>query len=181
MAKKETKKVEFDGRIWPNLLDYNVNMDAQLISKSNFIFGASTLILVFILNKLATPNLLKTSTLANLPMFILLVGSFFSSLLSIMIVLPRMRLFSKKQRINKDIFYYKNIRKFYTRASYHAYIKDLPTDNKRIGEAYANQIYSLATNVIPYKFKLLKISGWILMSSIFLSFFSYFLTYFLLP
>lgn len=179
MAKKEPQKADFDGRIWPNLLDYNVNMDAQLISKSNFIFGASTLILIFILNKLASPNLFKANIITNLPMLILLVGSFFSSLLSILIVLPRIRFFSKKERFSQDIFYYKNIKKFYTRKSYHDCIKDLPMDNKRIGEAYASQIYSLATSVIPYKFKLLKISGWTLMTSIFLSFFSYFLIYFL--
>jgi len=46
------KRVEFNGRIWPTILEFNVNLDSQLISKSNFIFGASTLILIFILNKL---------------------------------------------------------------------------------------------------------------------------------
>lgn len=74
--------------------------------------------------------------------------------------------FSRKERIQDDIFYYKNIRSFFNRESYVEYLKDLPLDNKRISKAYANQVYSLATYVIPYKFKLLKISGWILTLSI---------------
>ena len=92
-----------------------------------------------------------------------------SSLLAVMVVLPKIRIFSKKERIKKDIFYYKNILKFFTRDSYTKYIKELPSDEKLIGEAYANQVYSLAHNIIPYKSRMLKISGWTLVISIFFS------------
>ncbi len=179
MAKKKKEKSTFDGRIWLSILDFNVNIDAQLISKSNFIFGASTLILVFILNKLLSVELSNFNIIHNLPFIILLVGSFCASLLSILIILPKIRIFSKKERVKADIFYYKNIVKFYSRKEYYNYLKDLPKDNSRIAKAYANQIYSLAENIIPFKFKILKISGWTLLISIFISIISYFFTSFL--
>ncbi len=158
----------FDGRIWANILDFNVNLDSQLISKANLIFGASTLILVFILNKLTLiENIIFNISL--LPHLILIAGSFLSSLLSVMVILPKLRIFSKKERFKEDIFYYKNIRKYYSRDDYCRFLADLPTDNKRIGEAYANQVYSLATNILPFKFKMLKLSGWSLVISILLS------------
>jgi len=94
-----------------------------------------------------------------------------------MIILPKLRIFSKKQRIKEDVFYYKNITKFYSRSSYNKALKNLPFDNERIVEAYANQIYSLAENILPYKFKMLKISGWTLIISIFLSIISYLIIY----
>lgn len=167
MAKKE--KTEFDGRIWPTILDFNVNIDTQLTSKANFLFGASTLILVFVINKMFGVEFWNVPILAKYAWLSLLAGSFISSLFSLMIVLPRIRLFSSKVRMQDDVLYYKNILKFFTRDSYHDCLKDLPTDNKRIAAAYSNQIYSLATYVIPYKFKLLKFSGWSLITSILVS------------
>jgi len=170
MPKK--KGTGFDGRIWPNLLDFNVNIDSQLTSKANFVFGASTLVLVFILNRLMSGEF----SVQSIPLVILLIGSFFASLFSIMVILPKIRFFSKKERIEEDIFYYKNILKFYSRKKYVNYLKDLPTDGRRVGKAYANQIYSLSTTILPFKFKMLKISGWVLVISIFFSVVSYMLT-----
>ena len=175
MVKKKKEEITFDGRIWPVILEFNVNIDSQLTSKANFIFGASTLILLFILNILISDKLPNSGVLRQLPLIILLTGSFLTSLLSITIVLPKLRIFSNKERIKEDIFYYKNILKFYSRKEYVAALRDLPMNNKRIGEAYANQIYSLARNIIPFKFKILKISGWILIISIFFSILSYFI------
>ncbi len=177
MAQK--KESTFDGRIWPIILEFNVNLDAQLISKSNFIFGASTLILIFILNKLTSMGLKEFSAFTHTPLIILLIGSFLSSLLSMMVILPKLRMFSKKERKKEDIFYYKNIMKFYTRKEYIQSLKDLPKDNKRISQAYANQVYSLATHILPFKFKMLKISGWTLILSLFLSLASYFILLFM--
>ena len=157
----------FDGRIWPNLLDFNVKMDAQLISKSNFLFSASTLILIFILSKVLQGEFSSLETITKASWMVLLMGSFISSLLSLMVILPKLRVFSDKKRVREDIFYYKNISKFYTRVQYADYLSGLPIKNKKVGEAYANQIYNLATNVIPYKFKMLKWSGWTLIFSIF--------------
>ena len=114
----------------------------------------------------------------NLPLLLLLIGCFTASLFSILIILPKIRIFSKKERIKDDVLYYKNIRKFYSRSQYHKFLKELPMDNERIAKAYANQIYTLATQIIPYKFKLLKISGWILITSIFLSLVAYLFTFF---
>ncbi len=167
MAKKE--KTEFDGRIWPTILDFNVNIDSQLTSKANFLFGASTLILVFVLNKVFDVAFWDVPILAKYAWISLLAGSFIASLFSLMVVLPRIRIFSSKDRIQDDVLYYKNILNFHNRESYCECLKDLPTDNKRIASAYANQIYSLATYVIPYKFKLLKFSGWSLITAIFSS------------
>jgi len=170
MAKKST----YDGRVWLAILDFNVNLDSQLTSKSNFIFGASTLIFIFILSKVITEEFIKSNFIINIPWFILIIGSFLASLLSMLVVLPKLRILSKKERIKKDIFYYKNIIKFYSRKSYYKFIKDLPTNNNKIAEAYSNQIYSLANNILPYKFKMLKFSGWTLIISIILSGVSYF-------
>jgi hypothetical protein len=164
--KKAEASVQFDGRVWPNILDFNVNLDAQLTSKANFIFGASTLILVFILNKALSEGFSALSPFVRGAWLILLAGSFFSSLLSMMVVLPKIRIFSKKERVKEDIFYYKNIINFYSRNKYVDYLKNLPTDNARIGKAYANQVYSLATHILPYKFMMLKRAGWILVGAI---------------
>jgi len=169
MVDKKKTTDNFDGRIWPNILEFNVNLDAQLTSKANFIFGASTLILVFILNKLLTLEFSSLRLNVKVAWLILVVCSFISSLLSIMVVLPKLRMFSKKERLGKDIFYYKNITMFYSRKKYSEYLKDLPLDNKKISEAYSNQIYSLAKNIIPYKFRMLKISGWVLITGIIFS------------
>lgn len=173
MAKKKKEQKHFDGRVWANILDFNVNLDSQLISKSNFIFGASTLILIFILNQLLSVDSLSSVFIIKLPLIILLIGSFISALLSMFVILPKIRIFSKKDRIKRDIFYYKNITKYYSRKTYQKYLEDLPLDNKRIGDAYANQVYSLAVNILPFKFKMLKISGWALIISIFLSILTY--------
>jgi 4-amino-4-deoxy-L-arabinose transferase-like glycosyltransferase len=159
MAKKEEKK-EFDGRIWPNLLDFNVNIDSQLTSKANFLFGACMLVLMFIVSKIFSAGFSALDIFVRLSWYVLLVGSFIAALLSMMVVLPKLRIFSKKLRVKDDIFYYKNIKKYYMREDYCSYLRNLPSDNERISKAYANQIYSLATNIIPYKFKMLKISGW---------------------
>ena len=37
MAKEKKEQKHFDGEVWANILDFNVNLDSQLISKSNFI------------------------------------------------------------------------------------------------------------------------------------------------
>ncbi len=49
----------FDVRFWSNVLDFNVNMDSQLTSKSNLIFGASTFVFVFIVDKLLSKETLE--------------------------------------------------------------------------------------------------------------------------
>ena len=158
-------KKHIDTKLWSSILDFNVRMDSQLTTKANFFFGASTLIVVFIIGKLVSYNNVNSELLIWI---ILLVGSMISSLLSLMVVLPKIRIFSKKERIKKDIFYYKNILKYYSRESYTKYLKELPKNEKLIGDAYANQVYSLANNIIPYKSLMLKISGWVLITSIFL-------------
>jgi hypothetical protein len=169
---------EFNIRVWPDILQFSVNLDAQLITKANFIFGASTIILFFVLNKVITLELSKESFLLNSPYFILLIGTFISSLLCMLVILPRLRIFSKKQREKDEVFYYRNILKFYSRESYYNAIKDLPLNSKKAGRAYSNQIYSLASKIIPYKFKMLKYAGWTLIFTIFLSIISYFISYF---
>jgi hypothetical protein len=173
-AKGKEEKKEFDGRIWPNLLDFNVNIDTQLTSKANFLFGASTLLLIFILNKLVSD--IKFSRTTTIILGVLLIGSFISSFISLMIVLPKLRIIKRKERIRDDVFYYKNIKKFYGRDEYYNYLKDLPFDNERIAKAYSNQVYSLATVIIPRKFRLLKISGWVLIGSVIVSILIYLLT-----
>ena len=158
MAKEKKEQKHFDGRVWANILDFNVNLDSQLISKSNFIFGASTLILIFVLNQLLSIDTLNSVFIVKLPLIILLLGAFISALLSMLIILPKIRIFSKKDRIKEDIFYYKNISKFYSRKQFNKYLENLPLNNQKIGEAYANQVYSLAIHILPFKFKMLKIS-----------------------
>lgn len=163
MPKK--KSDGFDGRIWPNLLDFNVKMDDQLTSKSNFLFGASTAIFFAVLNKGLSADQIFAGA-STYAWYILLAGSFFSMMTSLMVILPKLWFFSYKDRIKDDIFYYKNIRRFYSRQGFWRCIKDLPTDQERISKAYANQVYTLATHIIPYKFRLLKISGWTLLISV---------------
>src|SRR3989338_8147363 len=144
---KTGPKAEFDGRIWPTILEFNVNLDSQLTSKANFLFGAATLILLFILNKVFSAEFGSLNDTAKAAWLVLLCGSLLSSLTSMMIVLPRLRVLSSKERIRDDVLYYKNIKAFFTRESYAEYLKDLPLDSARISKAYANQIYSLATYV----------------------------------
>lgn len=173
MPKKESlpkEKQEFDGRIWTNILKFNTDLDAQLTSKTNFLFGAATLISLYILNKVVTQNFLSMPMLVRLGWAILLLGSFSSAVLSIMVVLPKLRIFSKKDRVAKDIFYYKNITGYYSRKEYVKYLRKLPMNNDLVCEAYSNQIYSLAKNILPFKFKMLKYSGWILQTSFLISF-----------
>ena len=83
-------------------------------------------------------------------------------------------LFSKKKRVKEDIFYYKNINKFYSREKYADYLYDLPRNERKVSDAYAHQIYSLANTILPFKFKMIKISGWMLTFSILLSILTYF-------
>jgi len=168
-----TKNKNVDTKLWASILDFNVRMDSQLTTKANFFFGASTLIAVFILGQLISKDNIYHDIKLYLPWIILLVGSLISSLLAVMVVLPKIRVFSKKERIKKDIFYYKNILKYYSRNSYVKYLSQLPNDEKLIGEAYSNQVFSLANNIIPYKSKILKISGWTLVISIFITVLTY--------
>ena len=87
------KKTEFDGRILPTILDFNVQLDSQLTSKANFLFSASTLILLFVLNKALSSGFDAIAGAAKAAWSILLAGAFLSSLTSLMIVLPRLRIF----------------------------------------------------------------------------------------
>ncbi len=159
----------FDPRVLSKVLDFNVNIDKQLTTKANFIFAASTLILMYIINRVYSMDFATLLFREQMPWILLIVGSFVSSLLALMVVLPKLRIFSKKERIKKDIFYYKNIKKYYSRKKYTKYLATLPSDAKKISDAYSNQVYSLATNIIPYKFRMLKISGWVLVISFFAS------------
>lgn len=165
----------FDGRIWPNLLDFNVNMDNQLTGKANFLFGAATLIFALVFNKLLSGEFNNMTSLQQNAWLVLLIGSFVSLLASMLIVLPRIRFLQQKERIKKDLFYYKNILHYYSREDYLSSLSNLPYDNKRIGEAYAHQIYSIATHVIPYKFRILKVAGWVLVVTILTSTILFFL------
>jgi hypothetical protein len=169
MGKENGKEKKSTPQILSDILDFNVNIDAQLTSKANLMFGASTFVLLFSLNKALSNEFLKFDSLLKTSWIVLLIGSFIASLLSIMVVLPKLRIFSKKERIKEDVFYYKNIINFFSRKKYQAYLKKLPKNNKGINLAYSNQIYSLSKNILPYKFKMLKLSGWILILSIFTS------------
>ncbi|MBT3985776.1 hypothetical protein HOD38_02265 [archaeon] len=159
----------FDPRVWSKILDFNVNIDTQLTTKANFIFAASTIILMYIINRVYSMEFSTLLFREQMPWILLIVGAFISSLLALMVVLPKLRIFSKKERIKTDIFYYKNIKKHYNRKQYARYLDNLSSDPKKISAAYSNQIYSLATNIIPYKFRMLKISGWVLIISLFAS------------
>jgi hypothetical protein len=176
MPKK--KDLPVDTSVWRSILEFNVNIDSQLTRKANFLFGASTIVLLFMLNKVFLDEWVLG--MSRMPYIIMLCGSFLASFAAIMVVLPKLRVFSAKERQKEDLLYYKNVTKFYSRQEYVDTLRDLPADSKRIGEAYAHQAYSLARNVIPYKFRMIKISGWTLIGSIFLGLiwygFSYFLT-----
>ncbi len=165
MAKKEGF---YDGRFISKVLDFNINMDSELTSKANFLFGASSVVFLFLLNRLLFSEIALNSEYFLLTA-ILLVGSSLSALLALMVILPKIRIFSKKERVKEDIFYYKNITSFYTRKQYIDYLKKVPLDSDLINKAYANQVYSLAMNIIPYKFRMLKFSGWLLTFSVFFS------------
>lgn len=169
MLKEKRAKQEFDGRIWPKLLEFNERMDAQLSTKANFLLGASTVVLMFALNKALSQEFWAFPALTMIAWSILIFGGFVSMLVAMMIVLPKLRVFSRKERVPADVFYYKNIITFYDRKKYYEYLKDLPWDSERIGRAYANQVFSLAQNILPYKFGLLRISGWTLVLSLLLS------------
>ena len=175
MKKKGDK--EFDNRLLPTILRFNTDLDAQLTTKANFIFGASTLVAVFVLNKVLTVEFGMYYLSIKFAWFILLAGSLAASLMSLMVVLPKLRIFSKKERFKADVFYYKNILKFYTRDKYCDYLELLPKDYEKSTSAFANQIYSLATNILPFKFKMLKISGWTLMITVISAVFIILLSY----
>ncbi len=160
MATATKPRKDFDGRVWPTILDFNVNIDSQLTSKANFLFGASTLMFMYLVDKYLFSPITLTS-IDYAAVLILLAGSFIAMVLELMVILPKIRLFQKKERVKEDVLYYKNIMNFYTREQYVRYLKDLPLDETRISKAYANQIYSLATHIIPYKFAMLKKAGWI--------------------
>ena len=172
MPKKEKGDKFFDPRILSTILNFNVDMDKQLISKTNFMFGASTLIAVFILNRLIETES-SIFSLEFIPLLILLAGSLIASIVSLLVVLPKIRMFSKKERVKHDVFYYKNILQFYSRRDYIKYLEKLPYDQDKVSKAYSNQIYSLANNIIPYKSRMLKISGRAIIISILLSLLSY--------
>ncbi|MBT3814503.1 hypothetical protein HOE37_03950 [Candidatus Woesearchaeota archaeon] len=170
-----TKKKD-DGHFFNHskILEFNMNVDAQLITKSNFIFGASTLVLMFVLYQVFAEKLILDGLANKLPWLILIIGSFTAALLSMMVIMPKIFLFSKKKRVKEDIFYYKNINKFYSREKYADYLYDLPRNERKVSDAYAHQIYSLANTILPFKFKMIKISGWMLTFSILLSILTYF-------
>lgn len=165
MPKKRGVK-EFDNRLLPTILRFNTDLDAQLTTKANFIFGASTIVVVFVLNKILTADFGFYQGSIKFAWFVLLAGSLAASLMSLMVVLPKLRIFSKKERVKDDVFYYKNILKYYTRDEYCDYLELLPKDYEKSTSAFANQIYSLAVNILPFKFKMLKISGWTLMLTV---------------
>jgi hypothetical protein len=166
--------------ILSDILNFNINLDAQLTSKANFILGASTFVLVFSLNKVLSNDFLQLNTMLRSPWFMLLGGSFIAAVLSIMLVLPKIYFFSFKKRIKQDIFYYKNIGEYFNRRTYGEYLAKLPDSEELINEAYANQIYSLSQHILPYKFRMLKISGWTLIITILLAMKLFILCYFLI-
>ena len=115
IALANKKSGEKYDRVWSNILEMNIYLDSQLTTKANFLFSASTLTLLFLLNKFFEINQVSAFSYQKIPIFLLMMGSLVCALLSMMIVLPKIRLFSKKERINEDVFYYKNIIKFFSR------------------------------------------------------------------
>jgi len=174
-VKEPDKEFEFyDGRLWGSILNFNINMDNQLTTKANFLFGASTLILILVINSLMNNVFMLSNGLRKYGLIILLVGGAMGALLSLMIILPKLnisgwRLFKRTQRSKEDIFYYKNISKYYSRDEYINYVKTLPKNEEATGLAYAGEVYNLATNIIPYKFGMLNWAGWVLIGSIIIS------------
>jgi len=164
--KTEKKLTDYDNRILPAILDFNNNLDAQFTSKANFLFGGSTIILFFILDKMLSNEFASLNLLVQVSWIILLIGSFLSMISSLMIVSPKLRIFSRKERVKEDVIYYKNIIRFFTREEYVEQMKKLPWDYEKICAAYANQVYSLSKSVIPYKSRMLKFSAWTLMIAI---------------
>jgi len=161
--RKKKEEKTFDGRIWPGILQFNMVKDQEITTKSNFIFGASMLIFALIINK----GLPETygSTLVKSAWIVLLLGAFVSAFFSMLTITPS-KILGKKKRIPEDIFWYKNVVKCYSRKQYIAYLKELPYDNNKIGKAYANQIYTLVSEVLPYRGKMLKIAAIILILSV---------------
>ena len=75
----------YDPRINSNILNFNMNIDQQLTSKANFLFGASTLILVFIIERIYNLDFSSVNFFALVSWIVLLIGSFISSLTSLLI------------------------------------------------------------------------------------------------
>jgi hypothetical protein len=174
---EKEKKMDFDGRIWPKILDTQIYIDSQLTTKANILFGAATLFIVFFLNKIISSEYVRMEPSLKLVLILIVITGFIASLLSISIVLPRVRFFIKRARLKEDVFYFKNITKCYTREEYFEYLKDLPKDNERIARAYSAQIYSFANDVLLPKSKMLKVAGFTLILTMLMAilFFIYYL------
>lgn len=157
---------EYNGRVWPGLLDFNIQMDRELTSKGNFLFGASTLIFFSTLSRGLEAQAL--SSLARIGWYTLLTGAFSAMVCGLMMILPKPPFLQHKKRIKEDVFYYKNIMRFYTRKAFVEHITRMPRDDSLTAKAYAHQIYTLTTHIIPYKSRLLKFGGWILLTAILL-------------
>ena len=117
------------------------------------------------LSKIIAVDFLVYHILIRTAIVIIFVGAGCASIMAMLIILPKIRLFSSKDRSKQDVFYYKNICRFYTEQSLFEYLSDLPDNRENFLRAYGHQIYTLATRVIPFKVRLLKMAGWTLIIS----------------
>ncbi|RLE39110.1 hypothetical protein DRJ17_01815 [Candidatus Woesearchaeota archaeon] len=172
MAKKKKKRASkkptwaWSSSILGDILNFNKWLDTQFNNKANFLMGASGLILVYTAGVLTRKEFLDYPLLLKIGWGIIAIGCFFSFLMAILIVTPKIRILSKKERIKKDIFYYKNISQYYTRNEYIKELDKLKKNSKKITEAFENQIYSLSQHILPIKSRLLKRAGWTLVFSL---------------
>ncbi len=149
-----------------DILSFNVKLDEQLNNKANFLMGASAIIFVFIAGMITRGDFLEFRIGVQIAWVLIGIGTFISFLTAILIVTPKLRFFSKRERVKEDVFYYKNIIQFYTREEYVNMLNNLKKDGRMITAAFGNQIYSLSKNIIPFKSRLLKWSGWVLVLSL---------------
>jgi len=149
-----------------DILNFNVNLDEKINNKTNFLMGGAAVIIVFAMGLLSKPEFSLYTTPTKIGWMILLIGCFLSFLMSILIITPRVRIFSKREKLKEDLFYYKNITHFFSRKEYLKQLHRLKSDSKMITESFGNLIYHLSKVILPFKSKLLRLAGWTLFFSL---------------
>lgn len=152
--------------ILTDILNFNMKLDEQLNNKSNFLMGASALIIIFTVGVITKNEFLSYARALKIGWAVIGVGSFLTFLMAIMIITPKIRIIRKKERIKEDVIYYKNITKFYSREQYIQELSDVIWNKDKITRAFGNQIYSLSDNILPFKSRLLKRAGWTFLISL---------------
>lgn len=130
----------------------------HLNHRANWLITISSFILILVMSNL---NRFNDHFLTKIGLSILVIGSAISLINLMLILVPYIKTSkSYTNALNKDLFYFRNIKKNFTKSEFVEYLGNLRTNSEELDKVYGESIYNNSTIRLPRITSKLKIGGW---------------------